>query len=82
VRKVSGNVEGSASVQNSNFVSGVICAYLSRNINRSGMSREMRDNQMSKAVGGEELLSGQHSVGNHFTASGLCGILLLGRGGG
>jgi len=77
VRKVSGDVEGSASVKNPNFVCGVICAYLSRNINRSGMSRRTRDNQMSEAVRGEELLSGRRSVGNHFTASGLCGMLLL-----
>jgi len=74
-------VEGSASVKNPNFVCGVICAYLSRNINRSGMRRETRDNQMSKAVGGEELSSSRRSVKNHFTASGLYGILLLGRGG-
>jgi len=81
VRKVSGDVEGSASVKNPNFVYSVICAYLSRNINRSGMRRGTRDNQMSKAVGEEELLSGRCSVGNHFTASGLCRTLLL-RGGG
>jgi len=82
VRKVSGDVEGSASVKNPNFVCSVICAYLSRNINRSGMRRGMRDNQMSKAVGEEELLSGRRSVGNHFSASGLFGALVLGGGGG
>jgi len=81
VRKVSGDVEGSASVKNPNFICGVICAYLSRNINRSRMRRGTRYNQMSKAVGAEELLSGRRSIGNHFTASGLCGTLLLGGGG-
>jgi len=74
-------MEGSTSIKNPNFVCGVICTYLSRNINRSGMRRGTRDNQMSKAVGVEELLSIPCSVWNHFTASGLCRALLLGGGG-
>jgi len=58
MRKVSGDVEGSASIKNPNFLCSVICAYLTRNINKGGMRRGTRDNQISKAVGGEELLSG------------------------
>ena len=81
MRKVSGDMEGSASVKNPNFVYSVICAYLSRNINRGGMRRGTRDNQMSKAIGEEELLSGQRLIGNYFMASGLCGTLLLGEEG-
>ena len=58
VRKVSSDVDGSASVKNPNFVGSVICAYLSRNIYRSGMRKGTRDKQISKAVGGEEFLRG------------------------
>jgi len=80
VRKVSSDVEESASIKNPNFVYSMVYAYLSRNINRSGMRRETRDNQMSKAIREEELLSSWCSVGNYFIASGLYGSLVL-RGG-
>jgi len=81
VRRVSSNMGGRTSVKNPNFICSVICAYLSKNIYKSRIRRETRDNKMSKAIGGEEFLSGRRLVGNYFTASGLCGTLLLGGGG-